>query len=296
IATQTATTWDLSVTASDNTGALCPATATLTVAVAPLHVADFTFADECANAVTLRATPTGPNFNYVWTRSGAAPFAGGPQISTGSTGTYSVQITNTSTGCAVNSPSKPVNVNGPLTIAISPSTLPCDGAPFTLTATPSRATITNQWLFTGTVIPNQTSVSLTVDPPRAGTYTINATAIPNCQATAETNIILAASTPIELVPRQRIRPEEENPNDGKAGVLDAGPNFDTCQWFTVANGNATPLNATSQTYLADEEGTYRVIGVNLVGCESQAESVVFVDCDPRSEERRVGNKCRTRVD
>jgi len=63
-------------------------------------------------------------------------------------------------------------------------------------------------------------------------------------------------------------------------VLDAGPNFDTYQWFTVANGNATPLNATSQTYLADEEGTYRVIGVNLVGCESQAESVVFVDCDP----------------
>src|SRR5690606_39327856 len=50
---------------------------------------DFTFADECANAVTLRATPTGTNFNYVWTRSGAAPFAGGPQISTGSTGTRS---------------------------------------------------------------------------------------------------------------------------------------------------------------------------------------------------------------
>ena len=85
-------------------------------------------------------------------------------------------------GCIKNSPTLPVRVDGELTVTLA-TTTPCEGSPFTLTATPNR-TATFQWALDSSPLSGETTATLQDD--RAGTFTVTATAA-TCIATADMN-------------------------------------------------------------------------------------------------------------
>lgn len=263
--------WAISVLVDDGAGGTCPATGTTTVTI-DNYTPAFTQSDPCQDQVTLTATPTGP-YTYRWFRNGAF-INGGRQI-TASAGddnsSYFVQVVSALNGCVKTSPTTVVQVDGELDVTLI-TTTPCEGSPFTLTATPSRPA-TFQWSLDGSPITGQTGATLPED--RAGTYTVTATAA-SCVATADLQIILAPVTPGLLREEALICPDPANPNpDTRVVVLDPG-DFASYDWLR----NGILLGITTPTFTAAEVGVFSVRLINAFGCASSDQTNVMEECDP----------------
>lgn len=256
----------------------CDLDTAITVNVNNDVTADFTQSDACEDQVILSATPAGP-YTYRWYRDGTPiPGGGGQQIMASPTDngiTYQVEVVNTLSGCIFPSAPKLVNVAGDIQLSLS-VTPPCEGSPFTITATPTPTTITTlQWTLNNVAIPNQTSTTL-VDT-RAGTYTgtIN---LSGCIVSDELNIVPAPVTPGLLQDKGIICPDPANPDlSTKEIILNPGPDFTSYNWFK----EEVPLGETSPTYTATEAGTFSVDLINSFGCASSDQIILEEECDPR---------------
>jgi gliding motility-associated-like protein len=267
-------TFDLTVTGAG----FCQLDTAITVNVNNNITAGFIQSDECADQVILSASPSGP-YTYRWYRNGSLTL-GGQQILVGTADNgalYRVEVVNTATGCVFSSPEEQVRVSGDLSFTLS-ATPPCEGQPFTLTATANQPGVTYEWSLNGQLLAGQTSATLV--ETRGGLYDVTVTgAGGSCSVTQNFNVVPSPVTPGSLPGSGIICPDPANPDEETRVVaLDAGPDFTSYTWFR----NGTQLNGeTSQVYEATEDGTYSVELINVYGCPSSDETLLIEDCTPR---------------
>lgn len=267
--------WTLVVTATDGTN--CPATRTVNVLVDNFSTTDFTQSDACEDQVTLKAAVTPPgSYTYRWYRNGAL-ILGGSQIMAGLSdngASYRVEAVSNLTGCIFSSTAKVVNVAGDLQVSLS-TTPPCDGLPFTLTATSNLGGVSYQWSYEEAPISGETSSTL--QDTRAGDYGVEVS-LPGCVVDQGQTIELAPATAGALHNTYTICPSEANPDpDSRIVELDAGDNFTSYEWFK----EEISLGITTQTYVAIEKGNYSVDLVNIFNCPSSDKTEVIEECEPR---------------
>lgn len=258
-------------------GVLCPRDTSITVNVNNNITAAFTQTDECSDQVILTATPSGP-YTYRWYRNGAL-IPGGRQISAvlaDDDALFRVEVVNTATGCVVSSPEQIVNVSGELDFTLD-ATPPCEGQPFTLTATPNQAGATFEWALDGTVLSGETSATLV--ETRGGLYDITVTSASGaCSVTQNFNVVPSPVTPGALPGSGIICPDPANPDPLTREVtLDPGDGFTTYNWFR----DGMSLGEDERTYIATEAGVYSVDLINIYGCPSSDETLLIEDCTPR---------------
>lgn len=255
----------------------CPLDTAITVNVNNNIQANFTQSDECADQVYLSAEPAG-TYTYRWYRNGAL-IPGGQQIVAGLTDNgalYRVEVVNTATGCVFSSSENPVRVSGTLNFALS-ATPPCEGQPFTLTATANQPGVTFEWALDGAVIPGQTSATLV--ETRGGLYDVTAISPSGaCRITQNFNVVPSPVTEGSLPSTGIICPDPANPDPLTREVtLDAGAEFTSYTWYR----DGSPLSETTREYIATEAGTYSVDLINIYGCPSSDETLLIEDCTPR---------------
>jgi gliding motility-associated-like protein len=258
----------------------CPATATRTVTVSPPITADFTQSDACADPVVLTSTPTGSQFIYRWSRNGDTPFAFTPNVSLSPAddgNSFMVSVTNTQSGCTDDSEDRMVRIVEPFSVSITLPPFACEGTEFQVVATASRPDVTEyQWFLNGGALP-QTGSVLTAN--QAGTYRVIGS-LEGCLSTpAEGSLIPNPAPEVDLGPLQRLCPYP-GPEPTRTATIDAGPGFASYDWFRVDGNAVIPLNATSQQYVADAGGVYRVEVRDDDGCPNTADVEIIQECDP----------------
>lgn len=254
----------------------CPVTQDVVVQVNNDLIVDFTQSDACEAQVTLTATTSAPgNYTYIWTRNGT-PIPGGQTIlaNTADHGaTYTVTVQNAASGCSFDSPPHQVIVAN-LQLAMLP-TQPCEGSPFTLTATSNQAGTNFQWSVNGSDIVGATNATLV--RTTGGLYRITGT-VPGCTRFVENQITLLPSTPGALPQRAIICNNPANPDENTRQVLlDPGAGFISYEW----SQGGVPLGITDQTLLVVEPGVYSVDLTNSFGCVSTDITEVIELCKPR---------------
>jgi len=269
-------TWLLRVRVDDGPGPSCPTTDSLTVTIEAPFVPDFLQTDACADQVTINATPaTGP-YLYRWFRNGVLDLAlAGPQITATIANDgqqYFVRMVSTVTGCQQDSPTKTVEVDGLLDVALTSSTA-CVGSQFTLTAVPSRPANTFQWAFNGSTITGQTGSTL--QDQREGNYTVTAIAA-TCSTSTDLQVLLAPTTPGLLNEEALICPDPANPDPNTREVVLSPGDFVSYDW----QKDGVTLGITTPTLVASEPGIFSVNLVNSFGCSSSDKTNVIVECNP----------------
>ena len=164
-----------------------------------------------------------------------------------------------------------MQVDGELTVSLA-TTTPCEGSPFTLTATPNRSS-SFQWSLDGALISREIGPTLQED--RAGTYTVIVSAS-TCSATADIDIVLAPVTAGLLTDEAFICPDPANPDPNTRSVVLEPGTFTSYNWFK----DAVPLGVTDPTYTANEPGIFSVNLINSFGCPSSDRTEVIEECDP----------------
>jgi gliding motility-associated-like protein len=247
---------------------LCALDTVLTVNVNNDVTADFTQSDPCADQVILSATPTGA-YTYRWYREvNLIPGGGGQSISVGvldNNVSYRVDIVNAISGCIFSSQPQPVLVTGIIDVSLT-TTTPCEGSPFTLTATATPNSATFQWERNGSILQGQSASTL--EETRDGAYRVTAS-ISGCSDSEEFDIALAPVTPSILPGVAYICPAAQDST--REAVLNPGE-YITYNWST---------SETTPTITVTARGRYRVDLVNSYGCETTDEIEVFEDCNPR---------------
>ena len=258
-------------------GVFCSLDTAITVSVNNNITAAFTQSDECADQVTLTATPAG-SYTYRWYRNGSL-ILGGQQIIAGLADNgiqYRVEVVNTVSGCVFSSPVQAVNVSGELQFTLA-ATPPCEGQPFTLTANPNQTGVSYQWVLNGAILSGQTSATLV--ETRGGLYEVTVTSSSGaCSVTQIFNVVPSPVTPGNLPGSGIICPDPANPDpETREVILDPGSEFISYNWFR----EGFALGETTQTYTTSEAGIYSVDLINIYGCPSSDESLLIEDCSPR---------------
>lgn len=175
-------------------------------------------------------------------------------------GLYTVRVTNT-TNCSTTSSSISVTVKASPTAYITyntPLTF-CDGSLVVLTAVVGN-NITYQWRKNGVAIPGSSAPSY--NATQTGTYTIFATnTLTGCSANSAPVQVVVFPITIPVIIRNGI-------------TFSTTTNFASYQWLL----NSVPIpGATSQTYTAVANGTYRVKVKDANGCESFSDPEFLYD-------------------
>lgn len=252
----------------------CDLDTTLSVVMQPPILAAIDQSSACSDLVTVSATPNG-NFLYRWFINNVfQPSLGGPEVFANLSNDgqqYSVSIVSPLTGCESTSNALIVQVDNELTVDLE-TTTPCEGSPFTITATPSR-TSTFVWALDGNTIAGQTASTL--QEQRAGVYRVTASAAA-CTATDEINISLAPITPGLLNDEAFICPDPANPDPNTRSVELRPGQFTSYDWLK----DGVSLGINTPTLVADEPGLYSVVLENSFGCPSTDRTEVLLMCDP----------------
>lgn len=267
-------TWNLSVTAGNAT--LCPATSPFVASGASPFTASLAQTDPCQSSVTLNASPTG-SFTYLWTRTPAPDPIGGQSLAlttADDNATYGVTVRSTISGCTNTSPGLQVNVVGEFSVTLA-STPPCEGTPFTITATTTQLPTTTNWTLNGSTITGATTTTL--QDTRDGVYEVTV-ARDVCTATEDIQITNAPTTAGLMVDNALICNDPGNPDPSTSVVvLNPGPGFSSFEWFK----DGVALNEFTPTFTAEEPGIFSVDLINVFGCASSDRTTIVFECDPR---------------
>ena len=204
------------------------------------------------NSVTLTSSAAA---SYQWYLNGNALSGATSQSYLVTTaGSYTVTTTN-ATGCSATSAATTVTVNTPVTpvITTSGSTTFCPGGSVLLN---SSSATTYQWYFNNTAISGATSQSYTATG--AGNYTVTTTNASGCSATSSPTLI-TVSTPVTPV----ITASGPTTICAGSSVTLTSSAATTYQWYV---NNTAISGATSQSYMANNAGSYSVTTTNAAGC------------------------------
>jgi hypothetical protein len=245
--------------------------------VTPTTVAAF-----CAgNTATLTAN-TGTGLTYQWHLNGA-PISGatGSVHNAASTGSYTVVVTNTATGCSNTSNAVAITVTPLPSIAITPTTPTtfCQGGSVVLPATPGYGTYT--WRRNGVVVPGSTA-NLTATTTGQYTVTVSTGSCSNTSA--------ATSVQVNALPNVQTLPS------GNAAVCQGYTTTltvpqDTAHSYQWYNGINPIAGATNNTYTTGVAGNYTVRVTNTVtGCIATSAAIVLsVNTPPVATASAVGS-------
>ncbi len=222
----------------------------------------------CTGSVLTLAGPTGAGLSYEW-RAGGVPIAGAASstFTVSGAGSYSLRVTDGTTGCSALSATTDVTVVPlpPATISPPGPGTVCDGLTTPLTANTGPG-YTYQWRYGGLPIPGATAQIYGAGT--AGTYTVAVTDVAGCTDTStgfELSVLPAPASAISYsAPLQFC--------EGSAVVLSAVPpaGLSTFQW----NINGTPIpGATASFYAADSTGDYSLTVIDAVGCPGTSDSI-----------------------
>lgn len=268
-------TWNLLLTADDP--ALCPATsAFVSTGVAPF-TATLSQTDPCQNQVSVNALPIG-NFTYLWTENGVS-ILGGQSIALSSANDdfiYGVTVRSTISGCTnTAAPDLQVNVVGEFSTLLT-STPPCEGTPFTITATSTQLPSTISWTFNGSPISGASSATLL--DTRDGEYEV--TVSRDVCTDIESILITNAPVTAGLLADNALICNDITNNDPSTSqvVLNAGPGFQSFAWSK--DGVLLP-DSVNRTFVAKEPGIYSVDLINIFGCASSDQTTIVFECEPK---------------
>ncbi|WP_298397370.1 fibronectin type III domain-containing protein [Flavobacterium sp.] len=231
----------------------------------------------CSGALaTITAAPgTTGTYSYSWTvPSGVANPGNVATFDTNVSGTYSVIITDTVTGCSSSSASGIVTINTNPTVSVN-SPVACEGSTVTLVATAGSAgTYSYAWTVpSGVVNPGDVSTFTTTV---SGTYSVVITnSATGCISTSAAGIVTINPNPIVSVNNTSVC-------SGALATVTATPNVAGSYNYvwTVPAGGTDPGNVASFTTLLI--GTYSVIITDTItGCSSaSASGVVAANPNP----------------
>ena len=218
------------------------------------------------STITVSATlGTSGTYTYVWTvPSGASNPGNVDNFTTSTAGTYSVVITNTSTGCSSLSASGLVTINSNPTVSVNSPTV-CAGNSTTVTATPgSSGTYNYSWTVpTGTVNPGNIASFSTYT---AGNYSVVITnTSTGCSSASGSGIVTVNANPTVTVNGDTVC-------TGSLATITANPSPSgtyTYSW-TVPAGATNPGSV--NTFNTSISGTYSVVITNSSGCASTSAS------------------------
>jgi len=266
-------TYTVLIGGSSPCGSLLSGPAVLTINPLPLTITAATTTTFCAGgSVVINATP---GYTYQW-QNGAGPIGGATGVSytASSSGTYSVLISNTTTGCSGTSNAIPVVANAPPVASISPAGTAayCSGGTVTLNG-PTAGGVTYQWNLNGSPITGATSSSYPAGT--TGNYTLTVAAGTGCNATSGITVVGVNPLP--------------------TATATAGSSTAICQGTNVTlnantgtglsyvwNLNSTPItpSATGTSYAASIAGNYSVTVTNTAtGCKNTS-NILGVSVNP----------------
>lgn len=268
-------TYDVTVIVDDGPGGLCPTAGTFATIGADPFISTLIQTDPCQDQVNLLASPIG-SFTYLWTENGSNVVAGQQLALTTAQDNfvYTVTVRSTISGCLNLAPTLQANVVGEFSVLLT-STPPCEGSPFTLTASATQTPDNISWTLNNTPIAGASTSSIT--DTRAGEYKVNVTR-DVCLADNTTLISIAPRTNGQLPDNLLICNDPANSNpDTKQVELNPGPGFKSFAWFK----EEISLNDFSPIYIATEPGFYSVDLINVFDCSSSDATTIALECDPR---------------
>ncbi|WP_395066624.1 fibronectin type III domain-containing protein [Flavobacterium sp.] len=214
------------------------------------------------NTVT---NPSSATYSYVWTVPSGATNPGDVASFTATvSGTYSVVITNTTTGCSSISASSTVTINTIPTVSVNSPTI-CQGIAANVVATTSAGSYSYTWTVpAGATNPgNVNSFTATA----SGSYSVVITnTTTGCSSTSATSIVTINSNPVVTVNSVTVC-------QGSQATITASPatNGSYSYLWTVPVGATNPGNVSTFNTLIS--GTYSVVITNtLTGCSSLSAS------------------------
>jgi gliding motility-associated-like protein len=139
---------------------------------------------------------TGPNFSYLWTGPGVLSGATTLMPQVNATGLYTLQVTNTTTGCVTFAQiTVPQDLTPPTVIAAAPQPLTCVAQQVQLSGTGSSTGANYAYLWAGPgIVSGGTTLSPTVNLVGGYTLTITNT-VTGCTAAASTNLTQNTTPP-----------------------------------------------------------------------------------------------------
>jgi hypothetical protein len=258
---------DYSVTATGANGCLATSNAVRIEAAQEVPPATLVASGglSCAvTSVTLTAN-SGDGLTYRFS-PGATQVGSDNTATVNASGTYSVTVTNTATGCANTASVVVGQDNSQPTVSISPTTatLSCGAPTATLTANTSASSL--RWS-TG---PTTASISVNV----AGTYSVTVTSSNGCQAVAQATV--SGTTDAPTVPTLAASPATTTA-DQPITVTASGCTGGTITW-TALGGTG---QASGNTYTLTQPGNYTLsASCSLNGCTSISSAPLALQIRP----------------
>jgi gliding motility-associated-like protein len=258
-----------SVIATNVTSGCSTASASGVVTLTALPTVTVNNPSTCAGgSVSVVATPgTSGSYSYTWTvPTGATNPGDVANFNTSVAGTYSVVITNTTTGCISASSSGVVTITANPTVSVN-SPAVCAGSSATVIATPGTSgTYSYSWTVpTGATNPGNVASFTTLV---AGTYSVVITnTTTSCISTSASGVVTVNANPTVTVTGDTVC-------TGSSAIITANPSPSgtyTYSW-TVPTGATNPGSVS--TFTTSVAGTYSVVISNTSGCSSTSASGV----------------------
>lgn len=229
------------------------------------------------SSVTLAGNTTTPNYSALWSTTNGSISGSNTNLNALVTkaGTYTLTITNTTSGCTVfQNVTVASDIAAPdITVDKNPSLLSCTNTQVELygaSVTPS-ATL----LWTGPAGANITDP--TTEKPKVdaiGNYTLTVTATNGCTSSDIVTVSQDKTTPAipSILSPQTITCSR------KTVQVEVSPLIANCSYLWTTSGSGNITNPTSPVVTVDAIGTYTVKVTNLTsGCSSQNSVVVSSD-------------------
>lgn len=261
---------DYSVTVTDGHGYAKTKTFTVAATGLPQVAAAPSGNIDCSTAqVTLLGTgsATGQNITYLWTTANGNIVSGANSINAtaNATGTYTLKVTDTTTGCTAIAETQITQVNnGPIANAGNPQTLNCISPQATLAGSGSNgANLTYSWT---TNVGNIVSGANTLNPVvnAGGTYYLAVTNTANgCSSVA--SVLVSADLSHPAISVQNGSLTCSNPTTQICATVAQGVNV---TW--AVNG----INVNTNCVNVTQAGTYQATATSSNGCSSTAVSTV----------------------
>ncbi len=199
----------------------------------------------CNGTATTLTAPSGTGLSYQWLQGGSAiPNATANTYSAASGGSYTVEVTNTTTGCfATSAAANVVATNLSLVTTASNSGIICGLTPVTLTAT-NIAGATYEWYRNGQI--QAGAVATTYSASTGGSYYAKATKS-GCSVFSSSIGVTSQTAPSITVPASTVC-------SGVAVTMTASTGS-SYQWY---NNNVALSGATNNNYTTLTAGNYSV--------------------------------------